>query len=252
VEEAQEAKLVVSRLHSEPRGVLKITASVAFGTLHIAPAIPEFLARYPEIRIDMTINDRYADLAEEGYDVAIRITKEPDLNLVARELAPIHHVVCATPDYFRRHGTPESPSDLARHNCLIYAQNVPREGEWRFMGEEQELIVPIAGNLRLNDDEAIWQAALGGLGVALLPTFMIGKDLQAGNLQAVLSEYVPVQRRIYAVYLPNRHLSAKVRAFIDFLLARFGPQPYWDQIQQNLSAAVEHRRNGTPEHDHYP
>lgn len=94
------------------------------------------------------------------------------------------------------------------------------------------MIVPVSGNLRLNDDEAIWQAALGGLGVALLPTFMISKDLRAADLQAVLAEYVPVQRRLYAVYLPNRHLSAKVRAFIDFLLARFGPQPYWDRIEQ--------------------
>lgn len=232
VDEAQQAKLVVSRLQEEPRGVLKITASVAFGTLHVAPAIPDFLARHPGLGVDMTINDRFADLAEEGYDLALRITHQPDLNLVARELAPIHHLVCATPGYFEKHGTPATPSELSSHNCLIYTHNIPHEGQWRFMHDDAELIISVSGNLRLNDDQAIWQAARGGLGLALLPTFMIGEDLQAGKLQAALSAFVPVQRRLYATYLPNRHLSPKVRAFIDFLIDRFGPQPYWDRFQR--------------------
>jgi DNA-binding transcriptional LysR family regulator len=231
VDELGEAKLAVGRLHSEPRGVLKLSASVAFGTLHIAPVFADFIARYPEVTIDMTINDRFVDLAEEGYDLAIRIAKDLGQNIVARKLAPVHRRICATPDYFARRGVPRTPAELAGHNCLVYTYLQPQD-RWQLQGPEGDVSVQVSGNLRLNDDEALSQAVLGGLGVAILPTFIIGKDLQSGRLQSVLSEYVPVVRHIYAVYLPNRHLSIKVRAFIDFLLERFGPQPYW-----NLSLA---------------
>ncbi|MEO6929547.1 MAG: LysR family transcriptional regulator [Casimicrobiaceae bacterium] len=229
VEEMEEAKLAVSRLHSEPRGLLKISTSVAFGTLHIAPLFNDFLARYPEVKVDMTISDRFVDLADEGYDVAIRIARDPGLNIVARKLAPVHRKLCATPDYFARHGVPQAVADLARHNCLTYTYVHPK-GLWRLQGPEREISVPVSGNLRLNDDEALSQAVLGGLGIAALPTFIVGKDLQAGRLQCVLSEYTLPEQDVYAVYLPTRHLSAKVRAFIDFLLERFGPEPYWDRI----------------------
>jgi DNA-binding transcriptional LysR family regulator len=225
LDEMEEARLAVSRLHGEPRGTLKITAPVAFGTLHVAPALPDFLARYPDVSIDMTITDRFADLAEDGYDVALRIAKDPGQNLVARRLAPVNRNVCATSDYFQRHGVPRTPHDLAHHNCLTYTYL----DQWHLRGPDGELAVPTSGNLRLNDDEALSQAVLGGLGVALLPTFIIGKDLQAGRLQSVLAQYVPLERHVYAVYLPNRHLSPKVRVFIDFLLERFGSPPYWDR-----------------------
>ena len=133
----------------------------------------------------------------------------------------------ATPGYFERHGVPHSPEELASHNCLTYTHFNPQE-TWRLRGPGGDIAVPISGNLRLNDDEALSAAVLGGLGVALLPTFIIGRDLQAGRLTAVLSDYVPSERHIHAVYLPNRHLPAKVRAFIDFLVERFSPRPYWD------------------------
>ena len=227
-EEAAQAEQVVNQLHSEPRGVLKVTASVAFGTLHVVPALPEFLGRYPALGIDMTITDRIVDLVEEGYDVAIRITRDPALNLVARKLASVRRVVCATPEYFKRRGIPTIPADLAGHNCLHYT-HFGGPGEWRLKGSEGEITVPVAGSLRINDDEALSQAVLGGLGVALLPTFLIGKELQSGALQAVLSNYVPLERHIFAVRLPNVHLPPKVRAFIDFLAERFGPEPYWDR-----------------------
>jgi len=229
VEELEEAKLAVGRLHSVTRGVLKLSASVAFGTLHIAPALPEFLARHPEVSIDMVITDRFVDMAEEGYDLAIRIAKDPGQNLVARRLAGVNRRMCATPEYFARRGVPRVPEDLLQHNCLTYTHFNPQD-PWRLQGPTGEISVPASGNLRLNDDEALAQAVLGGLGVGLLPTFIIGQELQSGRLQAVLSEYVALERQIYSVYLPNRHLSAKVRAFIDFLLARFGPEPYWDRI----------------------
>jgi DNA-binding transcriptional LysR family regulator len=230
-EAAAQAEQVVNQLHSEPRGVLKVTASVAFGTLHVVPALPEFLGRYPALGIDMTITDRIVDLVEEGYDVAIRITRDPALNLVARKLASVRRVVCATPEYFKRRGVPMIPADLAGHNCLHYT-HFGGPGEWRLKGPDGEITVPVAGSLRIDDDEALSQAVLGGLGVALLPTFLIGKELQSGTLQAVLSNYVPLERHIFAVRLPNVHLPPKVRAFIDFLAERFGPEPYWDRGEE--------------------
>jgi DNA-binding transcriptional LysR family regulator len=228
VEELEQAKLAVGQFHGEPRGLLRISASVAFGTLHIAPALPDFLARYPDVRIDMAIADRFVDLAEEGFDVAVRISQEPAPNLVARKLAAVNRKICATPEYFARHGEPRTPKDLARHNCLTYTHFNPQES-WRLRGPTGDITVPISGNLRLNDDEALSAAVLGGLGVALLPTFIVGRDLQAGRLRAVLSNYVPSERFIHAVYLPSRHVAPTVRAFIDFLLERFSPNPYWDE-----------------------
>ncbi len=228
LDEAVRAEQVASSLHAQPRGVLKVAASVAFGTLHVAPALADFLGRYPELNIDMTIADRAVDLAEEGYDVVVRVARELPQNLVARGLAPVRRKLCATPEYFAKHGVPRIPQDLARHNCLDYTHSGER-GLWRFTGPDGDIAVPVSGRLRINDDEAMSQAVLGGLGLALLPTFIIGRDIQAGRLRAALSEYIPVEQHVYALYLPTRHLPAKVRAFIDFLLERFGPDPYWDR-----------------------
>lgn len=228
VDEFEQAVQVASSLSAAPRGMLKVSASVAFGTLHVAPALAEFLALYPELSLDMTITDRLVDLAEEGYDVAVRVTAEPPGHLVARRLAPVRRKLCATPEYFYRRGVPQTPEDLVRHNCLDYTRT-GKKGQWRFTGPGGEIAVPVTGPLHIDDDEALSQAVLGGLGIALLPTFIIGRDLQEGRLHAVLSEYIPVQQHVYALYLPTRHLPPKVRAFIDFLLARFGPEPYWDR-----------------------
>ncbi len=231
VEEAQEAELAVSRLRSGPRGILRVNASVEFGTLQVAPALPGFLAQYPEVSVDMTLSDRPIDLAEEGYDLAIRGAwkYELGLNTVARELAPSRRKVCATPKYFEQYGIPQVPNDLNHHNCLVYADNGSKGDSWSFVGPEGEISVPVSGTLRINDNEALWRAARGGSGIAFLPTYIIGQDLQQGVLQAVLTDYTPVERSIYAIYLSNRHLSPKVRAFIDFFLALYGPSPHWDQ-----------------------
>lgn len=228
VQEAEEAALLVDRLHASPRGVLKCTAPVAFATLHIASALPDFLARFPELQVDLTVGDRFFDLADEGFDMAIRIARDLPPNMVARRLAPINRVVCATPAYFEKHGVPQVPQDLLHHNCLVYTHANP-DSFWRFRSSEGDIAVPVRGNLRLNDDEVIWQAMLGGLGVSLLPTFTVGRDLQSGRLRAVLTEYTPAERNLFALYLPNRHLSAKVRVFIDFLVERFASPPYWDR-----------------------
>ena len=228
VEELEEAKLAVGRLHSEPRGLLRVSVPVAFGRLHIATILPEFLVAYPDLRIDMVTSDRFVDLAEEGYDVVIRIADQPAPTLVARKLAPVHRKMVATPDYFERHGVPQTPEDLNNHNCLTYTYFNPQD-PWRLRGPDGDISVRASGNLRVNDDDALAEAVLRGLGLALLPTFIIGKELQAGRLQSALSQYIPLERHIYAVYLANRHVTAKVRAFIDYFLKRFSPEPYWDR-----------------------
>jgi DNA-binding transcriptional LysR family regulator len=231
VEEAREAELAVSRFGSEPRGIIRVNASVEFGTLQVAPALPAFLVRYPEVSVDMTLSDRPIDLAEEGYDLAIRVAwkDEPGLTVIARELAPSRRIVCATPEYFKRHGMPQAPTDLMHHNCLTSAGGGSKGDRWGFAGPEGKISVPVSGNLRINDNEALWRVARGGSGIAFLPTYIVGHDLQQGVLQAVLTKYMPNERFIYAIYLSNRHLSRKVRAFIDFFLALYGPSPNWDQ-----------------------
>jgi len=226
--EADEAHKMIDNLNTQPRGVLKIVASVAFGTLHIAPAVGDFLRRYPELDIDMTITDRVVDLAEEGYDVAISVTSDLPQALVARKLAPIRRRLCATPGYFEEFGIPRSPGDLVKHNCLDYIHSGDR-GLWRFTGPDGEVSVSVSGKLRINDDEALSQVVLSGFGIALLPTFIIGKDLQAKRLKSVLSEYIPTKQQVYALYMPKRNLPIKIRAFVDFLVDRFGADPYWDQ-----------------------
>jgi DNA-binding transcriptional LysR family regulator len=227
VAEAQEAELAVTNLQSEPRGTLRVNAPMSFGHLHIAPAIPDFLTRYPEVRVDMTMNDRFVDLIDEGFDIAIRIARLTDSSLIARRLAPDRRVLCGAPAYFAKHGEPRTPDDLAAHNCLSYAY-VSDADQWQFIDGEGTRAVSVRGNLRANNGDAIRQALLAGLGVAVLPAFIVGPDVQAGRLKEVLSDYLPNRASVYAVYPHSRHLSAKVRVFVDFLADRFGPSPYWD------------------------
>lgn len=231
LEEAADAENLVASFTSEPRGVLRISASVAFGTLHVAPALAEFLPRYPKIKVDLTITDRWVDLAEEGCDLLIQVTGQPQEHLVARKLAPVRRQLCATPEYFRQRGIPQTPMDLVAHNCLDYTRS-GEQGRWLFTGPEGNISVPVNGPLHVDDDEALSQAVLGGLGLGLLPTFIVGKDLQGGRLQAALSEYIPVERHVYAMYLPTQHLPSKVRVFIDFLVTHIGTPPYWDRSEQ--------------------
>ena len=226
--EAEHAEQAINNLHAEPRGTLKVSAPSSFGTRHVATALPCFLVRYPKIKIDLTITDRPGDLIEEGYDVQIRVTNEPDPNLVARKIAPVRRILCATPQYFQQWGVPKTPEDLVKHNCLDCALSA-EQSYWRFTGPEGKIKVPVSGTLRINDNDALAQAALHGLGIALLPTYTIGMELQKGRLHAALPEYLSVEHHIYACYLPSRHLPKKISSFINFLSEHVGVMPYWDQ-----------------------
>ena len=237
VAEAEEAELAVTRLQSVPRGTLKLNAPMSFGVLHIARAIPDFLARHEELDVDMTLTDSFSDLVEEGYDLAIRIASLADSSLIARKLAPSNRVVCGTPDYFSIHGVPDHPSDLADHNCFSYAY-MSAQDQWQFVDGDHSKSVQVSGNFRANNGDALRASVLTGMGVAILPTFIVGQDIQNGRLRAVLSDFLATNSWVYAVYPHNRHLSAKVRTFVDFLAARFGPQPYWDAPLRQTSPVI--------------
>jgi DNA-binding transcriptional LysR family regulator len=224
-----EANLSVSQLQAAPRGRLRVNAPMSFGFLHLAPAIPDFLARYPEVEVDMIMNDRFVDLVDEGFDVAVRIGRLADSSLVARKLAPVRRLVCASPSYLKARGIPASPDDLKDHDCLCYG-NMALSDEWRFTAlDGKPWLVEVRGRLRTNNGDALRAAALKGLGLANLPTFIVGGDLQSGTLVPVLGDYTPQDSALHAVYPHSRHLSPKVRAFVDFLADRFGPHPYWDR-----------------------
>ncbi len=232
VQEAEAAEVAVSRLGSAPSGVLKVTAPAAFGRMHVASAVPEFLARYPDIRLEMDLIDRGADLAEEGIDVAIHLFGELAPNTVARKLAPIRWVVCASPQYLKKYGTPQSLDALASYNCLFYSFR-SMHSDWKFRAPDGSIVsVRVGGNFIATNSLAIREVVLRDVGIAMSPTFVVGDDLRAGTLKALFTDFEALGTfgsHINAVYLPNRYLSPKVRAFVDFFVDRFGPQPYWDQ-----------------------
>ncbi|MGM9479816.1 LysR family transcriptional regulator [Roseateles sp. NT4] len=224
----------------EPRGVLRLSVSTAFGNLQFTALMAEFCARHPQIDVVLGLNDRYVDLAEEGFDVVLRLTHKPSDGLVARRLAAIHFVLCAAPAYLEAHGEPQAVEDITGHRCLRfgYLQSPDR---WRFRhAEHGEVDVETRGALRFesgltaNSSESLRVAALAGLGLAVLPTYAVGADLRAGRLKAVLHGWQPIggladADTLYAVYLPSRHPAPKVRALIDFMLEKMGELPPWDR-----------------------
>ena len=223
-----EAEAEVSRLQGEPRGTLRINTPMSFGILHVAPALPEFLRRYPHVSVDMSLDDRIVDMVEEGYDVSVRVAELPDSSLVARRLAPCRTVIVAAPAYLERHGTPRAPADLRDHNVITFRYQESAL-HWHFKGPGQKTYsVPVAGTVQMNNSLALREALLGGAGITRTPTFVVGEDLKAGRLVPLLTDYETLQISVYLVYPQRRHLSPKVRAFVDFLAQRITETPYWD------------------------
>lgn len=223
----EETEIQVSRLHDEPKGVLKINAPMSFGTLYLGAAVADFMVRYPDLKIELMLNDRYVDPLEEGVDVTVRIGELPDSSLIARRLAPARRVLAASPEYLAREGLPKSPEDLAAHRCLTYGQ-MAAVHRWTLQRGAETFKVPIASSLCSNNGDVLRQAALAGNGITNLPTFIIGPDIKSKRLKLVLPQMPPTELGIYALYAPNRYLAAKTRVFIDFLVARFGEAPAWD------------------------
>lgn len=228
LEEIEGAEAEVTRLQEAPRGKLRINVPMSFGILHISPLLPEFQANYPEVSVDMVLEDRHVDLIDEGVDLAIRIAEMPDSSLVARRLGPCRHVVCAAPGYLERKGVPRRPEDLQYHNAISYKYH-DSPTLWRFIAPDGGLIsVPVSGSIQTNNSLALKQVLLAGGGITLTPTFVVGDDLQTGKLRAVLGRYRTNEVSIYAVYPQRHHLSPKVRAFVDFLAQRISDTPAWD------------------------
>lgn len=225
----EETEMQVSRLHDEPRGVLKLNAPVSFGVLHLGPLIAAFMAQYPDLKIELTLNDRFIDPIEEGVDVTIRIGILADSSLIARRLAPARRVLVAEPGYVKAFGAPKTPDELVRHRCLNYGHTTTLQ-RWQLTQAGQTIGVAINSVMCSNNGDVLRAAALEGQGITKLPTFLVGPDLKAGRLMVVLPDYSPTELGVFALYAPNRYLAAKTRLLIDFLATRFGQQPGWDDL----------------------
>jgi DNA-binding transcriptional LysR family regulator len=229
LEAVEEAKNAAGALQTTPRGRLRINAPVSFGLLHLAPVVTDFLQRFPDVSVELLVNDRLVDLLEGEFDVGVRIGRLRDSSLIARRIAPIRLAVCAAPDYLARRGTPRTPDDLARHDCLEYTYFESR-GEWRLLNPDgRVIVVPVSGRYLANNADVLRTTAIAGGGIVLLPTFIVGEDLRAGRLVRLLPNHPPPEQGLHALYPPGRHLSAKVRSFVDFLVNRFSGEPAWDR-----------------------
>jgi DNA-binding transcriptional LysR family regulator len=224
--ELDEAEREAAQEAAAPRGTLRLTTSINFGTHQVTPAIALFLARHPQVKFDVSLSDRIVDIIEEGFDLAIRIGGTGAQNLVARKLGETRLMACAAPAYLARHGAPAAPDDLVRHNCLTYEYAL--QDAWTFRDEKgRDRTVRVAGSLNSNNGDLNVAAAVQGVGITLEPDFIVGAELKNGTLVRVLEPFEAPALPIYAVYPSRRFLPAKVRAFVDFLAERFTGMKGW-------------------------
>lgn len=217
---------------TEVAGSLRLTASASFGRQYLSPLLPEFLARYPRVKVSVNLNDQLLDLVSSGFDMAIRIGALEDSTLVARKLAPNRRVICASPEYVRRRGMPNSPEELARHECLMLVGSQGRQDLWRLHDRAgREIAVRVSGRFESNLGELLRDAAVAGLGIAVHSTWHVNEDLRAKRLVAVMPDYGVAESGIYAVMPQRRLIPPRVRAFSDFLAERFGEHPPWEQYE---------------------
>lgn len=221
----EETEIQIAGLHDAPRGVLRINGPMSFGTAYLAGAVADFLGAYPDLTIELLLNDRFIDPLEEGVDVTVRIGELADSSLIARRIAATRRVLVAAPSYLTQHGTPTAPDDLARHRCLVYGQVAARH-RWHLQHKGETVTVPVTSALCANNGEVLREAACQGLGIALLPTVIAGDAIKAGHLATVLETFSPPALPIHVLYAPNRYLAAKTRLFIDFLATRFAQAPW--------------------------
>jgi DNA-binding transcriptional LysR family regulator len=230
--DVEDATQAVTQLEAAPRGTLRLNVPVGFGNYHVASALPLFLKRYPDVTVELSLSDNFIDLIEEGVDVAVRIGALRDSTLVARRLADNRRLVYGSPDYLRHHGRPRTPQDLTQHQCVVYRYR-PGPQSWLFEKDGQRLEMTVTGPVSANNSESLHKMILGGAGLAMLPTWMAYEDVAAGRLVPLLMDWTmsptSLESGIHVVYPENRHLSPKVRAFVDFLAEHIGKPPYWDR-----------------------
>jgi len=217
---AEQAEAEAMEMQSSPRGTVRVTIPVSLGMLYVAPALPRLLEAYPDLTVEVTLSNGAVSVIDDGFDLAVVVASRMQPAVIARRIATAERRLCAAPSYLSKRGTPGTAAELRSHSCLIFsAAETPRK--WHLHGPEGPASVTVAGNLVFNNQGAIREAALQGGGIALLPTYLVGTDLQRGNLVSVLQHYRPDDAAIYAVFPSNRHISGKVRAFVDFLVQRF-------------------------------
>jgi len=240
--ELEEAETLITSGSRQPAGTLRVTVPAAFGRQHIAPLVPEFLSRYPKVRLVLHLSDQRVDLIEEGYDLAIRIGELRDSNLIASPLGIDKRVLVASPAYIAQHGEPSHPEELCKHNALLFANPSPMDS-WNFIDTHgKERGVKVSGNFETNNCDALRAAILAGLGIALRPQWDVWRDIQQGCMVALLPDYTHPSFPIQALYPSRRHLSQKVRLFIDMLRERFGDIPYWER--EKVPGAREYASQG--------
>jgi DNA-binding transcriptional LysR family regulator len=223
-----EAEAEATELQIDPRGRLRVSAPIPFSNVHLAPALADFQRLHPRVEIELILNDRRVDLVEEGFDVAIRISQLADSTLIARKITPCRMAAVASPSYLAAHGEPGSPADLARHQCLRYTLT-PNSEVWEFERAGTTIQVPAHARIAVNNGDFIASAAVASMGIARLPTFIVEDHLRSGRLRRVLPDWTLPSLGVYAVYPQTRALPAKTRRLIDYLVERFGPEPYWDR-----------------------
>ena len=228
LDDVLEAEIATSQAHGTLKGSLKMALPSSFGLMHMGPVINDFLKEHPQIEFDLDFNDREVDLIQEGFDLAIRIANLPDSSLIARRFAPVKTVICASPDYLKQMGTPRTPDDLIEHQCLVYS--LLRDFEYWHLTDARgnEIKTRIHPYLKASTGEFLRDAAVEGRGIILVPTFIAYKEIESGALVPLLNEYSAFQINAYAIYPQTRHLSQRVRTFVDFLVKRFEGTPYWD------------------------
>lgn len=228
VQQAELAVQHVTQTQAEPAGVVRVTAAPAFAARHLLPALADFHRQCPKIQVKLSCSNRTMDLADAGFDIAIRGSFDPSPNLVARRLAVSRIVLCASPAYLKQHGIPRQIEDLRKHDCILFPPLAPK-GVWTFRRNERKQSVKIPVTLETDDMEVVRSAILAGLGVGLLPAHVAGADLRQGELLPLLRQFrIGPEGGIYLVYLPNRTLPSRVRALIDFLVTWFEPTPSWE------------------------
>ena len=228
LEQMEEADREARNLHGEPRGTLRITAPMTFGALHLGAPVAKFVSSYPEASVEMTLDDRYIDLRESGFEMAVRVGRLADSNLIARQIAPCHMVACASPAYLEKKGHPRSPTDLGAFDLLTYSMS-RSPGSWTFTDAAGRVSTPRGTpRLRTNNVQLLQAAALNDGGIAYGPSFVFGSYLETGALRQVLPAYKTSTLPIYVIYPSTRQVTAKVRRFVELLESGFGAEPPWD------------------------
>ena len=226
--EIDETESAISQLNSEPKGKLKVMAQPSFGAFHLSRALSLYLKKYTEVTVNLELSHRIPDLVEENIDLAFHVGELNDSMYVSRRIASARRVICASPEYIKKNGMPKKPEDLLNHNCLIY---MPRNdmGKWEFLDKGKRKKIKVTGDIQCNSGDALRVASIQSRGITQLPTYMVGLDIQAGRLQAVLEDFEPEKQPIYAIYNHRKYISAKIKTFIDFIYDLYQPEPYWNE-----------------------